>query len=399
MTRSKKQSKILGYILPSYLSFIFIIAILAGMAVFLLIQVHLFSQEINRLQDIPPAPKRIGPIEARGIYITSWTAGQEERIDELIDLVLKTKLNSVVIDIKDDSGRIGYWSEIPEAIKYGTREKRIKDIDELLKKLHRHSIYTIARIVVFQDPVLAKERPDLALKDRRTGEIWRDFKGHGWVDPASEEVWDYNIALAGEAFELGFDEVNFDYIRFPSDGLTRYISYPIWDGKIPKYEIVRDFFKYQKEKLAGLGPRSIDLFGLTFWHLDDETYDMNIGQRLIDALDYFDYICPMLYPSHFPDNFEGFANPAEYPYEIISGSLKNAQLLLINPEKKKLPKARPWLQAFDLGAKYTPEMILSQIQATLDGGGYGWLFWNARNDYSNVESALKGFVQNYKAKP
>jgi len=362
-----------------------IFLIFVGLLNTVFVVAQLANQEIKQLQNLPPTPRRTGPFYAKGIYISSWTASEESMVDQLINLIQKKGLNAVVIDIKDSTGWVAYNSQVPQIKVWGTQQIRIKNIEDLLKKFRSKKIYTIARIAVFQDPVLAEKKPIFALKDKRNGKIWRDNKGLSWVDPACQEVWDYNIALAREAFTLGFDEVNFDYIRFPSDGQISNIIYPAWDGQAPKYEIIRRFFEYQYKELKDLGPRSADLFGMTFWHTDTG-FDMNIGQRLVDALDYFDYVCPMLYPSHFPDNFNGFKNPAEYPYEVINTSLKKAEPIFIDSEGKRRekPKIRPWLQAFDIGAIYTPEMIQKEKQAVIDNQGYGWIFWNARNDYSTV---------------
>jgi len=384
-------------------------------ASFVLASSGIIQKQINSM---PELPKRIGPVYVRGIYISSWTAG-ESRINDLIELIERTELNAVVIDIKDSSGKVAYDSKLPLVNQFGLKELRIKDLPALIKKLKEKGIYSIARIVVFQDPELAKNRPDLALKDKRTGKVWQDFKGLAWLDPSSKEVWQYNVDLAQEALQIGFDEVNFDYIRFPSDGLIRYLQYPFWDKKISKTEVIKQFFIYQDQELGDFNT-SVDLFGMTLWRDDG----MEIGQKITDALLYFDYVCPMLYPSHFPENFENFSNPAEHPYEIIYRSLIRIKSLFdktqINTDQdadqrgynnrgstqiqtqidadigvnqgsnlRKSAFIRPWLQAFDLGAKYTPEMILKQKQAVEDGGGFGWLLWNARNDYSGIENALR----------
>lgn len=348
-------------------------------------------EKVKMLGSVLARPLRIGPVLARGIYISSWTASEQERIDELIDFILRTELNAAVIDIKDSTGRIAYNSNIDQAKEWGTREIRIKDISALLEKFQSRGIYTIARIVIFRDPVLAHIRPDLALKNKHTGQLWEDSGGIQWMDPASREVWAYNVALAKEALALGFEEINFDYVRFPSDGNILDISFPLWDGKVPRSEVIRQFFEYQSQELKHLGRRSVDIFGMTMMH-SDTGYDMNIGQRFIDAVDYFNYVSPMLYPSHFGDTFDDLDNPAEYPYEVISRSFEKVQEYVIAPlieENKPLPKIRPWIQAFDLGAVYTPLMITLQKQAVLQGGGYGWLLWNARNRYEHIEEALK----------
>lgn len=369
------------------LFFFFLISFL----IFLVVLYQFNTAEIKRLGKVLSRPMRIGPVYARGIYISSWTASESKRVDELIDFILRTELNAVVIDIKDSTGRIAYKSEIDQANKWGTREIRIRNIGALLEKFQSRGIYVIARIVVFRDPTLAQIRPDLALKNRQNKKLWEDNSGTYWLDPASEEVWAYNVALAKEALEIGFEEVNFDYVRFPSDGNILNIGYPIWDKKIPRYEVIHQFFQYQAQELKYSGRRSVDIFGMTMMHADTG-YDMNIGQRFVDAIGNFNYISPMLYPSHFGDTFDDLENPAEHPYEVISRSFEKTRVHIVEPllqQNKSLPKIRPWIQAFGLSTPYTPEMITLQKKAVVQGGGHGWLLWNAQNKYTHIEEALK----------
>lgn len=317
-------------------------------------------------------------VYSKGIYSTFRTAGSL-RIDELLDLIERTELNTIVIDIKDCGGRIGFDTDNELINKIGSEKVYIKNIKELIDKFHKKGIYVIARIVVFEDNYLPREKPDLALKTRNNN-LWQDFRGLTWLDPASKEVWDYNIALAKEAIKVGFDEINLDYIRFPSDGNISNIVYPFWDGKTSKQEVIRQFFEYFSQEIRPLAFISADLFGLTL----TVNTDMNIGQWLEYAAPYFDYICPMVYPSHYPSTFEGFANPAEHPYEIIY------KALTIGKERldaiSSSAKLRPWLQDFDLGANYHAGMIRLQKQAVYDANVYGWLLWNPRNVYT--EEAL-----------
>ncbi len=322
------------------------------------------------------------PEIVKAIYLTSATPGSF-RFNELAELVKKTELNAMVIDIKDSFGKPAYDSKVSLAQKVGISVGKMKDLSGLLLKLHESGIYAIARIAVFQDPALARARPDLALKDTGGG-IWADRKGVTWVDPAAREVWEYNAALAREAVELGFDEVNFDYVRFASDGATSRIVYPFWDGKMPKWEVIIAFFQYLRASLNDTGaPLSADMFGITVWR-DDDT---NIGQRFVDALQYFDYVAPMLYPSHFPAGFEGLANPALHPYEIYKKSIERAEATRASSTEARA-KIRPWIQDFDLGADYTAEMIREEIAGAMEAGAGGWMVWNARNVYT--EDAFLG---------
>ncbi len=315
-------------------------------------------------------------IENKAIYITAYTAGNKARRQDLVNLIKETELNSIVIDIKDYSGLIFFNTGIELAKEIKAENIRIPDLKEWLTELKKEGVYTIARITIFQDPYLAEKKPEIALKSKEGG-IWRDYKGLAWVDPTHKIVWKYNLDLAKEAVKIGFDEVNFDYIRFPSDGNIRQIVYADLqdESSFGKSEVMAEFYKYINEALR-FEPviTSADLFGMVMWRSDG----LNIGQRLEDALHNFDYVCPMVYPSHYPKGFEGFANPAEHPYEIIYRSLIKPSEILANSRAK----IRPWLQAFNLGAVYTPEMIRKQIQATYDGGGYGWILWNASNRYT-----------------
>lgn len=319
------------------------------------------------------------PTYSKGIYITFQTAGSK-RMDDLIELVKNTELNSVVIDIKDYSGRIPFNTESELIKKVGSEKIYIDDIKGLIDKLHKENIYVIARMAVFEDNFLPEKRPDLALKTR-SGNLWRDFKGLTWFDPASRDVWDYNVAIAKEAIKVGFDEINLDYIRFPSDGATALIVYPVWDYKTPKTEVIKNFFEYFSQRIKPLGVYiSADLFGLTL----TSPNDLNIGQWLENAALYFDYICPMVYPSHYPTGFEGFENPALHPYEVIYWGLTigNERLASMSSEAK----LRPWLQDFDMGAVYDARMVNLEKKAVYDAGAFGWLLWNPRNIYT--EDAL-----------
>lgn len=311
--------------------------------------------------------------EFRAIYITSWTAGIK-RFATLLDMVTRSHLNAMVIDIKDSTGKVGYDSKVPLVAQTGAYEKRIRDLDAVLRQCREKKVYTIARIAVFQDPNLAKARPDLAVgAGGKT--VWKDRKGLAWVDPASKEVWDYNLAIAKEAAAKGFDEVQFDYVRFPTDGKLKTMSYPVYKRDVPKHEIIRRFFQYVDQQMKPVDVlTSADIFGLTTM-VDD---DMNIGQRIEDVADYVDFVCPMIYPSHYPKGHLGLKNPAEHPYRIIyDASLRGMKRL-----EGKRAKMRPWLQDFKLGAAYDKKMIMDQIQAARDAGVSGFAMWNARNVYT-----------------
>jgi len=336
------------------------------------------------------------------VYFTSWSAGMRRRIDYLVDLHRNTSMNAVVIDVKDFSGYLAFRVAVPEAKEIGAIQDKVRNIDAVINRLHGEGIYVIARITAFQDPVLAAARPELAVhsvaklpKGRKpvltAATLWLDRKGLAWIDPASQPAWDYLAAIASDALGHGFDEINFDYVRFPSDGDLKDMYFPAWDGKTPKHKVISRFFGYLRKNLDGV-PISADLFGLA---TVDEG-DMGIGQVIEDGYADFDYVCPMVYPSHFARKFLGFANPAEHPYEVVKHSMQQAagRLSQFNQPPPGVSgtaraaskvKLRPWLQDFNLGAKYTTEMVEAQIQAVHDALGdryAGYLLWSPSNIYT-----------------
>ena len=336
---------------------------------------------------LSPAPSVV-----KAVYLTSYSAGNPQKIEEIIKLIDETELNGVVIDIKDYTGKVAFETQSDLIKSLNAEEIKIKDFDLLVKKFHEHNIYVITRVAVFQDLNLVKQKPEVAVKNKFTGGIWRDRKGISWVDPASKFVWDYNIEVSKEAIKLGVDEINFDYIRFPSDGDMKALAYPVFDeNQLSKSQQLEQFFKYLNENLKPTEVKlSVDLFGLSTVNNDD----LGIGQKIESAYLYFDYVCPMVYPSHYANGFIGYQNPAQYPYEVIDYSLEKALIKRENLIKEMASTTpdfasssvgilRPWLQAFDLGADYTPQMIKKEIQAVYDNGlYYGWYLWDPKNIYN-----------------
>ncbi|MEK7553059.1 MAG: putative glycoside hydrolase [Patescibacteria group bacterium] len=323
------------------------------------------------------------PSPLKAIYLTSWVAGTPARREALVKLIDETELNAVVIDIKDYTGRIAF--AVTDPVLTGAVEVRIKDPQEFIRELHEKNIYVIGRISVFQDSYLAKKRPDLAVHRQSDGGIWLDRKGIAWLEAGASEVWDYVVRLAREAHALGFDELNFDYIRFPSDGNMRDVVYRFMDQKTEtRAAVLERFFRYLNEQLADLNlPLSADLFGLTTTAKDD----LGIGQMMIAAAPHFDYLSPMVYPSHFASGFLNYENPAAHPYEVVKHTMTEASERLLAASSTPL-KLRPWLQDFDLGADYTAELVRAQIQATTDAGLDSWMLWSPSNNYTRA--ALDG---------
>ncbi|MFT5280753.1 MAG: hypothetical protein ACI9AR_000187 [Flavobacteriaceae bacterium] len=322
------------------------------------------------------------PEQVKGIYMTSWVAGTRNFRDNVIDVIDSTEINTVVIDIKDDTGRISFLPNDPYLQEIGSGERRIADIRGLIELLHSKGIYVIGRISTFQDPYLIKQDSwkSEAVKQSDTKTLWQDRKGIGWFDAGSPKVWDYVIAIGHEAYAQGFDEINYDYIRFPSDGNMSDIYFPYSEGK-EKSAVLKTFFEKLHDEFSDTDVVvSADLFGMTTSNTDD----LGIGQILEDALVNVDYVLPMVYPSHYPKGWNGYSEPAKKPYEVIYKSMSDgvAKANAIGVDPKKL---RPWLQDFNLGATYTIEMVRAQIQATYDVGLDSWIIWNPRNKYrSNI---------------
>lgn len=317
------------------------------------------------------------PNELKGIYMTSWTAGTPKLRENLVKLIDDTELNAVVIDIKDYSGKIVFPVDSAELKKYGSEEIRISDLRDFIEELHKKDIYVIGRIAVFQDAYFVKIRPDLAVKNKVGDKVWKDRKGISWIDPGSKEYWDYIILLSNESHKIGFDEINFDYIRFPSDGNMEDISYP-WSSTTPKTIVLEDFFKYLHTNLKDSDLKiSADLFGM----VTTVKNDMGIGQILEKTLPYFDYVSPMVYPSHYPANFQGLSVPEAHPYEVVYYAMKAAvdRAVIASTTIQKL---RPWLQDFGLKMTYGSKEVREQIKATNDVGLTSWILWSASNRYT-----------------
>ena len=253
----------------------------------------------------------------RGIYLTASSAGNDNYRKKLLTNIKKGYINSVVIDIKDYSGYILYDSQVAEVNDIKSKKIRM-DANQVIDDFHQAGIYVIARQTIFQDPVLATARPELALHTT-DGDIWYDNKKLAWLDPNNQAVWSYNLAIAKEATLLGFDEINFDYMRYPSDGPMSTLNYNLTSEQ-QKYDVMKKFFAYLSDNLSNTTNISTDMFGLVMDNADGR-YDLNIGQRLIDALDYFDEISPMMYASHYPKTYLGYANSAEHPGEVVAYGL------------------------------------------------------------------------------
>lgn len=323
------------------------------------------------------------PEPMKAIYMTACVAATPSWRADLKRFVEETELNSIVIDIKDYSGTISIVDESLQA--NDASGCKIGDLTEFIGELHNSNIYVIGRITVFQDPYYAARHPELAVKSKATLGTWTDRKGLAFIDVGAKPYWDYMVELSKASYEIGFDELNFDYVRYPSDGNMQDAEYSWTVGTSTRAEMLESFFSYLHDELEGTGiVTSADLFGLTTLAVDD----MGIGQVLERALPYFDYIYPMTYPSHYAWNTGGFGDPATHPGEIIKYSMENAVMreqafnISRGLATSTPSKLRPWIQDFDLGADYGMPEVRAQIQATYDSGLTSWLSWDAANKYT-----------------
>jgi hypothetical protein len=318
------------------------------------------------------------PPQIKGVHVSIWVAADRSFFRQMADLVERTELNGMQIDIKDESGRIAYASQVPLGVEVGSPlASGGVDIDRVMDKCWYNDIYPIARIVCFKDPVVASKRPDLAVHNTGGG-LWGDEK---WLDPYSQENWEYLLGVAAEASRKGFKEIQLDYVRFPSDGNTTTCVFPSQGSDTrTKSQVIEDFLQYMRDGLKPMGTvLSADVFGLTA----SGQGDMGIGQDITVMGQHLDYICPMVYPSHYNQNEYNIGDPEANPHDTVYMSLVDFQ--------KKLEgtacKLRPWLQDFSLRLNYGPTEVLAQIRACYELGIDEWLLWDPNCTFT--EGALQ----------
>ncbi len=316
------------------------------------------------------------PMVPKALYLSVYGVGNERLRRNALKLIAETELNALVIDVKGDRGHIPYRSGVALARKVGAQQLiTVPNIASFVDSLHAQGIYAIARVVAFKDDKLARAHPEWAVHTRG-GNLWIDREGLAWSDPFRPEVWEYNLDIAEEAARLGFDEIQFDYLRFPDEAGLVFSKASTGRKRVGA---ITGFLSAAGERLGPYNvPVAADLFGYTLWNTDDT----QIGQRLEDVAPLLDYISPMLYPSAFQFGIPGYADPVAHPYEVASLSLRLAQ------QRTGLPAThfRPWLQAFHDYAfghsHYGGEQIAAQIRAAEEFGSNGWMLWNPRNVYT-----------------
>ena len=340
------------------------------------------SSRPARIDSVVPIAHVPTPDTLRGLYVNRWAA-LGSKLDRLIDVARKTEINALVIDVKDDRGFVLYRSRVPLAREIGADTadghwmSRSK-LRAVLDTMTANGIYPIARIVVAKDPLLAQKRLDLAIKRKSDLKPWLDKNGHPWLDPHQRVVWQYAADLAREAYEVGFSEVQFDYVRFPDEKrLINETVYPLANGRT-RAQVIRDQLGFLRKALKPQGIRvTADVFGLTA----TDTSDMGIGQRWEMFVDQVDVVLPMIYPSHFARGTYKLRNPNAHPYQTIDHALKDAIA-----RSDSIPNAAliiPWYQDFTLGApRYEAAQIRAQKKAGYDNGFQSWILWNPKSNYT-----------------
>ena len=316
----------------------------------------------------PLEPRRL-PSEVRGVHVTMPLASLPGRLDEYLSV---PGLNTLELDVKDENGEVGFVSGVPRLARQVGAAKPYYRPRQVVGKVRNSGAYLIGRLVVFQDPVLAEARPRLAIANR-DGSVWRTSAGHAWTNPYDKRVWAYNVGIAVAAAKAGFDEIQFDYVRFPSDGN---VDSAVFRGgrKGGNGWVIAQFVQYASKRLRPLGVRvSVDLFGLS------ATRNLGVGQVPRRLAKYVDAIYPMVYPSHYSSGEHGLDDPNGNPGLIVARSLRDFRRELRGRKAKLIP----WLEDFSLGRTRTPEEVRQQIEAARNAGAAGYLLWNPLGEYTD----------------
>lgn len=382
------------------------------------------QQEHIKIEDTREVVQHVPlPDQVKSIYMTSCVVGTPSFRQRLVDLIATTEINSLVIDIKDFSGTISFppehesWNGAWQAASCGSA-----DMKEFIATLHGMGVYVIGRITVFQDPYYTALHPELAVKKADRTTVWKDYKGLSFIDVGAKPYWDHLIELVVDSYNIGFDELNFDYVRYPSDGPMDNIAFTHAESSeygTDKQANLEAFFKYLNEQLddeslfdayrhentgrASSTPyTSADLFGMTTTNYDD----LSIGQVQDRAAPYFDFIAPMVYPSHYPNSFLGLGNPNDYPYKVVNYAMQSGVNRMQSPTTPMqgflherigtstpavyskpvytADKLRTWIQDFDYGGDYDAADVRAQIQASYDAGVDSWMIWAPSNIYTKA---------------
>jgi hypothetical protein len=332
-----------------------------------------YDAERARIGLVTEVEHQLRRFRVRGLYMPLGILTSEERVKAMIALTERTECNAIIVDVKNDRGWLAFPSEQPAALKSGAYKSELMSMHRFVTLCKEKDVYLIARIVLFKDPSLAEAYPKWMVH-KPDGSLWVDGEGAAWADPFREEVQDYLVGLAKEAALLGFDELQFDYLRFPSDGEVLQIQYVQESTLASRSSTIQSFCARLRKELEPYPVLlSADVFGLTVWV--DPEFDLGIGQRIKDIAPYMDYVSPMLYPLTFTKGNLDLDDPYGQPYEVVY------RACMALAERTDTP-IRPWLQHYWLeSAPYGVKELRLQRQATLDANTEGWMFWNSAGQY------------------
>jgi len=317
----------------------------------------------------------VEPIKVKALYLTYWGANNNSRtLKNILQIVDDTEINAIVMDVKNEYGSTSFLTSFKQANSYGAHKTRTnRNIQKFMQMMKKHNVYTIARIVVFKDELQASHNPEYALKKEATGEIWRNADKMAWVDPFDKRGQKYSVRMAEEAAKVGFDEINFDYIRFPA---KKGLCFSQENNQKNRVKAIGDFIDMAQKRLRKYGVFiSVNTYGNICWSKDDN----GIGQTVTALARHADYLAPMLYPSGFSSGSFHFKYPADHPYAVIRRSISNIK------DRIDTKRIRPWLQCFrDYKRKRRPYRkfeVQEQIRAANDTNTSGWMMWSPSSKY------------------
>lgn len=339
----------------------------------------------EKIKTLLASSKRV-PIKTKGVYFPAYVLGDKKQFDLILNNISDSNINTIVVDIKDDAGQITAELDSDLIKSYKTTNVKIENIADTMKILKEKNIYVIARVASFRDSLLAKKNNELAIMTK-FGFLYKDDQKYSWLNPYKKETWNYLLEIGKACKKAGFDEVQYDYFRFSTDKGMQSVVFDdkLTEGK-SKSDILIECCQYLYENLI---PEeifvSIDVFGSIISSYRDQE---SVGQNYVDLLKYCDYICPMLYPSHYSSGYYGVQNPDLEPYTIVKSALNASKSAIANNYNSTFHygSVRPWLQGFtadyiETYQKYTSKQYREQIKAVEDAGYDEWLFWNAAGNY------------------
>ena len=327
--------------------------------------------DLATLAATPSSGPRTLPIELRGVHVTIGLASLQGKLDEYLDLE-REGLTALELDVKDENGQIGFTHGMPPLARSVGAARDYYRGAAAARKVHQRGIYLVGRVVVFEDPILSRARTDLAIRTPG-GAVWRDAAGLGWTNPYDKRVWEYNVGVAVAAAKAGFDEIMFDYVRFPSDGDVDRAVYRN-ERSLAKREAIPAFLRYAKSRLDPYGVRiSAAVFGLS------GARDLGIGQLPRKMAPYLDTVYAMTYPSLFGPGELGLQDPSTAPGATVARALRKLELALRGHDALVVP----WVQDFSFSVPYDLDEVRAQVDAARISGAKGYMLWNAEGLYTD----------------